>query len=136
MVTGTVALLAKLPVQVKGVCTAPFTDQAILTDVSGLLPWLESSTSILLVLLVSGVEGLIKLIIPASLLQNTNSLAPMVVGLVLEVPLMSKGAEANKVPSCNSAWFMVKLVSETKKGFKLSELASLPRTVPRALTLE
>ena len=57
MVTGTVALLAKLPVQVKGVCTAPFTDQAILTDVSGLLPWLESSTSILLVLLVSGAVG-------------------------------------------------------------------------------
>ena len=136
MVTGTVALLAKLPVQVKGVCTAPFTDQAILTDVSGLLPWLESSTSILLVLLVNGVDGVIKLIIPASLLQNTNSLAPMVVGLVLVVPLMSKGAEANSVPSCNIAWLMVKLVSETKKGFKLRELASLPRTVPRALTLE
>ena len=135
MVTGTAALLAKFPVQVKGVCTAPFTDQAILTDVSGLLPWLESSTSILLVLLVNGVDGVVKLIIPASLLQNTNSLAPMVVGLDLVVPLISKGAEANSVPVCNCDWFTVKLVSETKKGFTLRELASLPMAAPNALTL-
>ena len=81
MVTGTVALLAKLPVQVKGVCTAPFTDQAILTDVSELLPWLESSTSISLVLLLSGVDGVIKLII-------TNLLIPMIViGHYIQVDL-------------------------------------------------
>ena len=71
----------------------------MVTELKVLFPWLLSSTSISLVVLLSGDVGCTILFIPASLLHPAYSLAPIVGGFPLAVPSISVVTIAIEIPA-------------------------------------